>query len=239
MTTKKDNKKDSTNKNKKRDKPDEKEWEWEDTELKDPNETPLLAQDIKQLLITRGEEKTKLKGKKSEMIEYLKEKYTVQLNEKFERLTCKELIVELRLRGLTDTPAKKDILIARLKGEREDEPPKKKQKRGKKAKSGAKVYVAVYTPSVEVDDTSTKVLGVFKSESKAYDKSIDKLSDDIEKKYGDKTKKIEKAFEQIDKIDSQDYKKRFEAVGDALTKAFGNKEDDAPYCDIIQSNMTT
>eukprot|EP01084_Bolivina_argentea_P096198 172940_1 len=33
--------------------------EWLNTELKDPNTTPLLAQDIKQLLITRGEEKKK------------------------------------------------------------------------------------------------------------------------------------------------------------------------------------
>merc|ERR1712113_306988 len=144
----------------------------------------------KQLLITRGEQKQNLKGKKAEMIEYLKEKYSVNLKEAFKNLTCKELIVELRLRGLNDTPAKKDLLIARLKGESDDaEPPKKKKKRGKQ---GPKVYVAVYTPAADADEgEGTKVLGVFKSESKAYDKCIEKLKDDIEEKYGNKKKKID------------------------------------------------
>eukprot|EP01084_Bolivina_argentea_P214966 364910_1 len=213
--------------------------EWSNTELKDANTTPLLARDVKQLLITRGEERKNLKGKKSEMIEYLKEKYTVQLNEEFEELTCKEIIVELRLRGLNDTPAKKCILIARLKGLRNEtlEPPKKKQRRGKKAKLDGIVYVIVYTPSADACDTSTQVLGVFESEAKAYNKSVEKLTEDIEEKYGDKKKQIEKVFEQIDKIDTKKYKKRYEIVSDALEKAF-EIVDDAPYCDIIQSKTS-
>merc|ERR1719384_3082480 len=158
------------------------------------------------------------------MIEYLKEKYTVGLKEKFECLTCKELIVELRLRGLNDGPAKKDILVSRLKGEIDaSAPPPKKQKRGKKAKNT--VYVTLYTPPASAEENSTKVLGVFKSESKAYSKGINQLIKDMEKK-------IDAAYEKIDKIDDKKFKERMEAVNDAVVKAYGGKDDDAPYCEI-------
>ena len=113
--SKKDSNKNS--KSKKRDKPEEKEWDWSDTILADPSEDLMLANDVKQLLITRGEKKQKLKGKKQDMIEFLKEKYDVELKEPIEELTVKELVCELRLRNLDDSAAQKKVLIQRLKGE--------------------------------------------------------------------------------------------------------------------------
>ena len=115
--SKKGSGKDKDSKNKKRDKPEEKEWSWKDTALADPANTSMLAQDVKQLLITRGEKKQNLKGKKAEMIEYLKDKYEVDLAEDIKSLTVKELLVELRLRKLDDSSATKDILQKRLSGE--------------------------------------------------------------------------------------------------------------------------
>ena len=84
-------------------------WEWEDTLLAQPELGLMFAVDVKQLLLTRGERKQNLKGKKIDMIRFLKEKYDVALNEELEALTVKELTVELRLRNLDDSCAlKKD-----------------------------------------------------------------------------------------------------------------------------------
>lgn len=116
--SKKDNKSNKENKNKKRDRPDQKDWDWSDTALADSSADLMLATDVKQLLLTRGEPKSNLKGKKQEMIEFLKEKYEVdEFKVDIEDLTVKEMVCELRLRKLDDSAAKKDILIQRLKGE--------------------------------------------------------------------------------------------------------------------------
>ena len=116
MASKKDKENKNTN-SKKRDRPDAKEWRWEDTELADEEMTSMLSTDVKQLLLTRGEKKQNIKGKKVDIIKYLKEKYDVELTEPLGDLTVKELQAELRLRKMDDTQAKKDILIQRLKGE--------------------------------------------------------------------------------------------------------------------------
>ena len=107
----------NSNKNRKRDFPEDKEWQWEDTALADPKNTSMLAQDVKTLLLTRGEKQKNLKGRKEEMIGYLKENHQVELKEDWYEYNVKELIVELRLRKLDDSQAKKDILVQRLKGE--------------------------------------------------------------------------------------------------------------------------
>ena len=113
--SKKDSNKNS--KSKKRDHSEQKEWDWSDTVLADPSKELMLAVDVKQLLLTRGEKKQNLKGKKHDMIEFLKEKYDVELKEPIEDLTVKELTCELRLRNLDDSSAQKKVLIQRLKGE--------------------------------------------------------------------------------------------------------------------------
>eukprot|EP01083_Nonionella_stella_P075067 203848_1 len=231
-------KKDKDTKSRKRDKPEEKEWEWEDTLLKDSKDTKLLAEDVKQLLITRGEKKQNLKGKKVEMIEFLKEKYDVELKDRFEDLTCKELVVELRLRGLYDGAAKKNILVQRLKGEIDaSAPPPKKAKRGKKPKASVpKVFVPVYTPAVDAENTDIVVLGVFKNERAANEKAMKKLMRDLQEKLGDKKEKqYETTKEKIDEVDEEDFKKRLEVVSEAVNKAYGG-EDDAPYCEISSAN---
>mmetsp|Transcript_71309 Transcript_71309/g.64015 ORF Transcript_71309/g.64015 Transcript_71309/m.64015 type:complete len:241 (-) Transcript_71309:39-761(-) len=238
--SKKDSNKNS--KSKKRDSPDEKEWDWSDTALADASKELMLATDVKQLLLTRGEKKQNLKGKKHDMIEFLKEKYDVELKEPIEDLTVKEISCELRLRLLDDSPAKKDILIQRLKGEIDaTAPPPKKRKRGQKAKNQPKVYVTLYTPPADEENNSTKVLGVFKSKKKAHEKAIEQLMDDIEKKYGDNTeKKKKKAKEIIEEIDEEnDYNKRYDAASEAVVKAYGGKEDDAPYCEVTLTHYDT
>ena len=118
MSSKKDKDSNKNTNSKKRDRPEAKEWQWEDTVLADPEgDTKMLASDIKQLLLTRGEKKQNLKGKKVDIIKYLKEKHTVELDEPLTDLTVKELQAELRLRKLDDSQAKKETLIKRLKGE--------------------------------------------------------------------------------------------------------------------------
>eukprot|EP01084_Bolivina_argentea_P265655 450392_1 len=88
---------------------DKKEWNWDNTKV-----DSLKGPDIKQLLITRGEKKSNVQGKKSQLTKYLKEKFKVALKQKFDVLTVVQLMAELRLRGLDDTSAKKCILVDRL-----------------------------------------------------------------------------------------------------------------------------
>ena len=90
-------------------------WNWNNTALADLSEDLMSASDIKQLLLTRGEKKENLKGKKRDAIEFLKEKYDVELKQPLEDLSIKELLCELRLRQLDDTPAERMILIQRLR----------------------------------------------------------------------------------------------------------------------------
>ena len=101
-----------------------------------------------------------------------------------------------------------------------------------------KVWVTLYTPPAEEENNSTKVLGVFKSKRKAYEKATAELIKDIENKYGEKKKgkeKAENAVKLINKNAEKDYEKRFEEATEQVTKAFGGKEDDAPYCEVNDS----
>jgi len=238
MSSKKDKENSKNTNSKKRDRPEAKEWQWEDTELADEETTSMLAQDVKQLLLTRGEEKTNLKGKKIDIIKYLKEKYTVDLDEPLSNLTVKELQAELRLRKLDDTQAKKDILVKRLKGEIESmAPPSKKAKRGRKAKALPKMYVVIYTPEAGDEEGAINplALGVYKSESKAHEKGITRLMDDMEKKYGDKKQnKIEEWHEKLDKLQKKEFVKRLETANNACEDAYGGP-DDSPFVVISES----
>ena len=59
----------------------------------------MLATDIKQLLISRGMRKGKIKGRKADLIKLLKKNYKVIFNEQFQDLTIKQIKVELKLLG--------------------------------------------------------------------------------------------------------------------------------------------
>ena len=96
-----------------------------------------------------------------------------------------------------------------------------------------KVHVTLYTPAADEPENATRCLGVFKQKKKAYQKAIDELIDDIEKKYGDSDKKKKKAKEVIDEIEEEeDYLKKLEKASDAVIKAYGGKDDEAPYCEV-------
>ena len=96
------------------------------------------------------------------------------------------------------------------------------------------MFVTLYTPPADADPNSTKVLGVFKSKKKAFQKATQQLLIDIDKKYGDtdSEKKKKKAKEIIDKIRGEtDYNDAFQQASGAVTKAYG-ESDDAPYCEV-------
>ena len=76
--------------------------DWNDTLLKDDENTSMLATDIKQLLISRGMRKGKIKGKKADLIKLLKTHYKVIFHEQFQDLTIKQIKLELKLLGLTE-----------------------------------------------------------------------------------------------------------------------------------------
>jgi len=99
--------------------------EWSDVDLK-----KLTLKDIKQLLVTR--EATDIPNTRAEMEQVLKTK-SVEIDYSDE-MTVKQFMPELRLRGLDDSNAKKDIILQRLRGEIAA-PPKKKVKRAPKKKS--------------------------------------------------------------------------------------------------------
>jgi len=90
----------------------------------------LTLKDIKQLLVTR--EATDIPNTRAEMEQVLKTK-SVEIDYSDE-MTVKQFMPELRLRGLDDSNAKKDIILQRLRGEIAA-PPKKKVKRAPKKKS--------------------------------------------------------------------------------------------------------
>ena len=90
------------------------EKDWEHTKL-----AKMTAAEIKLLLHNRGEWKPK--GKKSELLERLKQKSIKLTDSQMGYLSSKEALVELKLHGLNDKPAKKDILIARLNGDKQKE----------------------------------------------------------------------------------------------------------------------
>jgi len=90
--------------------------EWSDVDLK-----KLTLKDIKQLLVTR--EATDIPNTRAEMEQVLKTK-SVEIDYSDE-MTVKQFMPELRLRGLDDSNAKKDIILQRLRGEIAA-PPKKK-----------------------------------------------------------------------------------------------------------------
>ena len=77
--------------------------DWNDTLLKDNENTSMLATDIKQLLISRGMRKGKIKGKKADLIKLLKTNYKVIFNEQFQDLTIKQIKLELKLLGIKET----------------------------------------------------------------------------------------------------------------------------------------
>jgi len=145
---------------------------WSDVKLKDLN-----LNQLKQLLWTRSV--PKIPAKRAEMEELLKTK-AVEVEYK-DTMTAKQMQSELKLLGLDDSTAKKDVLLQRLKGEIAAPPKKgKKSGRGKKHKAaGAKVFVTTFDdPTAE----EVKVVGVFTSEHDAYDAAINKLFEELKKK---------------------------------------------------------
>eukprot|EP01084_Bolivina_argentea_P107864 192817_1 len=87
------------------------EWNWKDTLLKSIN-TQLTVADIKQLLISRGAKNNDLN--KIHLIISLVSNYDADLKERFKKLTIKQLLIELKLRGLNDKKDKKGVLLSRL-----------------------------------------------------------------------------------------------------------------------------
>lgn len=232
-----------SNKNKKRDAPEQKEWNWEDTVIcGDDDTTSLLGEDIKALLLTRGCKSKKIKTKK-ENIKLLKNDFEVELEKEFEAYTVKELLLELKLRGLNSNSAKKKELIQRLRGEIDATapPPKKKQKRGGnfgRKKKSDKVFVVAYNGEV-ADDKDDKVvmLGVYKSQKKAYQVATERLIEDIKARFGEKDKKkMEKELAKIADIEEGD--KKMEAANDCVGKTFDNDQD-APYCDVHETTLNS
>eukprot|EP01084_Bolivina_argentea_P168783 292614_1 len=88
--------------------------DWNSTQLKDETNTSLTVQDIKQLLITRGANKKQLKGRKTDLIKLLKNKYPIVPSTKLKYLSVVELQAELKLRGIDHKCLEKDELIARF-----------------------------------------------------------------------------------------------------------------------------
>ena len=90
-------------------------WSCNDTILGD-DKNSLLKSEIKQLLFTRGATKEQLCSmKKSDLITYLKNDYTVDLEGPLQRLVTEQLLIELKLRELSTSCARDTVLIERLK----------------------------------------------------------------------------------------------------------------------------
>ena len=83
---------------------------WNDTHLTNENTKELTAPDIKQLLMNRGVKKNKLKGKKLDLINKLKNQHKVQIDD-LRSLSIKGLMAELKLRGISTQNATKNVLI--------------------------------------------------------------------------------------------------------------------------------
>ena len=95
---------------------------WNDTELSDNiTKYSMKASEIKQLLINRGESSQNCNKKnKSQLIKFLKSKYSVQLSKPLIYLTAKGLEAECKLRKV-DCKGKKVVLMSRLLGKPIDE----------------------------------------------------------------------------------------------------------------------
>jgi hypothetical protein len=225
----------------KRSSPD-KDLDWKDTKLDE-----LKLQDLHNLLKSRDMD---VSGKKKEeLIEILKEKGKVMIDDA-ENLTNVQLISELRLRGLNDEQAKKDVLIARYRGE-DDQPPKKKQRVGKKKGKKPSCWVALYFPPAEKlendkkDDNNNNnndneseneasVLGVFKNEENAYLNACDKILNDLQKKSDKDHKNLTKQLEKKDNVDN-DSKTKYNTIQDKVTEVFGDGND--PYVTVTQHDI--
>eukprot|EP01084_Bolivina_argentea_P214969 364915_1 len=176
--------------------------EWDATELKDEANTSLKVGDIKQLLITRGANKKKLKGKKSDLINLLKNNYTATLP-KPKDLTMKQVQTELKLWGINNQSIDKIDLIARLIN-------KDNQWLELKAPK-VKVYrnTAVNDTLVRINDNEfyafftleEKMNRIFKYNAKQnyWDSSEIELDDTFDIKY-DSDANVSVAFNPIDKL---------------------------------------
>jgi len=165
----------------------------EQTYWSDVNIDVLPLKDLRVLLQNR--KVGNLPGKRSELEALLTKKdVEIDYNDSF---TIRQLQVELRLRGLDDTTAKKKVYLQRLRGE-VAAPAKKKLRKGQRKKRqhkalGTKVHVAFYQSPIDdskKDDEDTKVLGIFSSQQNAYNLLVDKLLEDLKKKKMTKLLKI-------------------------------------------------
>jgi len=116
-TSENQNQPENTNEKREDEKNDGTHIPWENTKIEE-----LSEKDVRQLLSSRNA--TIKSGSKHEKIQHLKQYHSVVID--YTKLTNSKLGSELRLQGLNDEPAKKSILLARLKGEVVEEPPKKK-----------------------------------------------------------------------------------------------------------------
>jgi len=166
--------------------------DWSEVDLKRLNQ-----KDLRVLLQTRGEKE--IPTKRDKMEEAIKAK-DVEIEYK-EEMTGKQLCAELKLRGLDNTNAKKDILLQRLRGEIAA-PPKIKVRRvpkKKKAKAyGANVHAALYLPPVDKnkdDSDDTQLLGVYLQARAAFEAIFERFLSDLkkvdEKKHGELAKDFE------------------------------------------------
>jgi hypothetical protein len=225
----------------KRSSPDSQSVDWKDTQIEE-----LKRVDLDNLLKSREIETETQPKNKEEIIALLKQKGTVML-ENIENLTNVQILSELRLRGLNDDNAKKDILLARYRGE-DNQPPRKKQRIGKRGKKSL-VYVALYFPPTQdsdkkndnnnnnnnnsnedEDNEAAHIIGVFKKEDQAYETGVNKIMSDIENKSDKDHKTIAKQFEKKDY--ENDYKKQLSYLETKSTEIFGEGSD--PYVKIAR-----
>jgi len=167
----------------KRKKPDPE--DWSEVKLK-----TLSTKDLRLLLQTRKEKN--LPKKRNELEDKLKTKdVEIDYNED---MTTRQLLVELKLRGLDDSSATKKVYLKRLRGEIAAEPKKKNEKKKHRA-MGAKVFLTFYQSPMENnkdDGEDATVLGVFTSSTNAYNCIVDKLLEDLKKKNKDRFDEMEK-----------------------------------------------
>ncbi|ETO14830.1 hypothetical protein RFI_22538 [Reticulomyxa filosa] len=166
---------------------------WSDIDLK-----RLTQLDMRVLLQSRGVTKKDLPTKREKIEELLKTK-DIEIELKDE-LTANQLKAELKMRGLDFSPAKKDVLFQRLRGEIDAQPKKKAKRNPKKKKSRAsdlEVHVPLYLPPIDNSKANSEpegpnVLGVFLHSSDAYLEIFEKFMDDLkgvdEKKYAELAK---------------------------------------------------
>ncbi len=94
-----------------------KEWCWDKTAITDVQNI-LAVKEIKQLLISRGENMKKLKiSKKIDLIQHLKTNHSVKLQQPLNNLTRNQLLAELKLLNIFDKNMKnltKQELVTKL-----------------------------------------------------------------------------------------------------------------------------